>query len=387
MPDFKSKLEKFFGRIEGAADEISLKRRQKRNFNNPLKIAPFFGYGTSEKIRIKGRVLEDEGAIVSHAEDSVWRNIANMYRRFETDEIPFAKVKAVFQNVEIETKADDEGYFTAEFSNLEITSEKLWQEVGFELLEPVSIDNQPAQTTGSFLTSPTSAKFGVVSDIDDTVMATNVLNRLKMLITTIAANEHTRIPFEGVAAFYRALQKGFSGNENNPIFYVSSSPWNLYGFLIEFMRKHEIPFGPLFLKDFGSHTIFSGGDHTGHKLENITHILETFAHLPFVLIGDSGEKDPEIYRQIIEKFPNRIRAVYIRDVNPNPERRESVNKLITEIGEIGSQLVFASDSEFAARHAAEIGLIAPEELENIHIEKKEDENAPTAAEIIRDEIT
>ena len=386
MPDFKSKLEHFFERVEGAADEFSLKRRQKRNFDNPLKIIPFFGYGTSEKIRIKGRVIEDEGAIVSRAEDSVWRNIANMYRRFETDEIPFARVKAVFQNSEIESVADDEGYFTAEFSNIEFATEKHWQEVGFELLEPVSIENEKPNATGSFLTSPSGAKFGVISDIDDTVMATNVMNRLKMLVTTLAANEHTRIPFEGVAAFYRALQRGVSGAESNPIFYVSSSPWNLYGFLIEFMRKHEIPFGPLFLKDFGSHTIFKGGDHQGHKLENITHILETFAHLPFVLIGDSGEQDPEIYRQIIEKFPNRIRAVYIRDVNPNPERRESVNKLIMEINEIGSQLVFANDSEFAARHAAEKGLIAPQELENIRIEKKIDENAPTAAEIIKNEI-
>ena len=322
MPDFKSKIEHFFERIEGAVDDISLKRRQKRNFDNPLKIVPFFGYGTGVKIRIKGRILEDEGAIVSRAEDSVWRNIANMYRRFETDEIPFARVKAIFQNIEIETRADDEGYFTTEFSNLEINSEKLWQEIGFELLEPVSLKHEKPIATGSFLTSPASAKFGVISDIDDTVMATNVINRLKMLITTIAANEHTRVPFEGVAAFYRALQKGACGAENNPIFYVSSSPWNLYGFLIEFMRKHEIPFGPLFLKDFGSHTIFNSGDHLGHKLENITHILETFTHLPFVLIGDSGEKDPEIYRHVIEKYPNRIRAVYIRNVNPHPERIE-----------------------------------------------------------------
>lgn len=386
MPDFKSKLEKFFNRIESAADKFSLKRRQKKNFDNPLKIVPFFGYGTNEKIRIKGRVLEDEGAIVSHAEDSVWRNIFNMYRRFETDEIPFARVKAVFQNSETETVADDEGYFTAEFSNVEIAAEKLWQEIGFELLEPVSIDKQQPKTAGSFLTQLPGAKFGVISDIDDTVMETNVLNRLKMLITTIAANEHTRVPFEGVSAFYRALQKGISGNENNPIFYVSSSPWNLYGFLIEFMRKHEIPFGPLFLKDFGSHTIFNGGDHLEHKIENITHILETFAHLPFVLIGDSGEKDPEIYRQINEKFPGRIRAVYIRDVNPNPERRESVSKLITDLNDKRTRFVFASDSEFAARHAAENGLIAPEELEKIGVKKKRDENAPTAAEIIRDEI-
>lgn len=386
MADFKSKLERFFERVEGAADRFSLKRRQKRNFNNALKIVPFFGYGTREKIRIKGRVVEDEGEIVSSETDSVWRNIKNMYRRFETDEIPFARVKAIFQNREIETQADDEGYFTAEFLNVENLPENLWQEIGFELLEPISLTNPKTVAIGQIVTAPVSARFGVISDIDDTIITTNVINRLKMLITTIAANEHTRVPFEGVSAFYKALQKGVSGNEANPIFYVSSSPWNLYGFLIEFMRKNEIPFGPIFLKDFGSHTIFHGGDHQTHKLENIRHILETFENLPFVLIGDSGEQDPEIYRRIIEEFPNRIRAVYIRDVNPNPLRIEAIGKLVTEISEIGSELVFAADSEFAARHAAEINLISPDELPNIRIKRKIDEAAPTAEKIVSEHI-
>lgn len=386
MADWKAKLENIFERIDDASDEFRLKRKKKRNFDNPLKIMPFFGYGTSGKILIKGRVVEDEGVISSNETDSVWRNIANMYRRFETDEIPYAKVKAIFQNVEVETIADNEGYFTAEFNSVGDLPEKPWQEVGFELLEPISLNRETAKAVGQILTPLESAKFGIISDIDDTVMATNVMNRLKMLITTIAANEHTRIPFEGVAAFYRALQKGVNGNENNPIFYVSSSPWNLYGFLLEFFRKHEIPFGPLFLKDFGSHTIFGGGEHQTHKLENITQILETFAHLPFVLIGDSGEQDPEIYSQIVKKYPNRIRAVYIRRINQNPERIAAIDKLIMEISETGSGLVFAPDSEFAARHAAEIGLIAAEELPKIRIQKKADETAPTAAEIIKDEI-
>ena len=125
-------------------------------------------------------------------------------------------------------------------------------------------------------------------------------------------------------------------------------------------------------------TIFHGGDHQTHKLENIRHILETFRNLPFVLIGDSGEQDPEIYRTIIEEFPNRIRAVYIRDVNPNPARIESIGKLVTEISEIGSELVFAADSEFAAGHAAEINLISSDELPNIRIKRKSDEAAPNA---------
>ena len=386
MPDWKAKLENIFERLEDVSDDFRLKRKRKRNFENPLIILPFFGYGTSERVRIRGRVVEDEGAIASTETDSVWRNIANMYRRFETDEIPYAKVRAIFQNAEIETIADREGYFTAEFDSVGDLPESVWQEIGFELVEPVSLNKETVKSVGRILTPAQSAKFGVISDIDDTVITTNVTNRLKMLITTIASNEHTRIPFEGVAAFYRALQKGVAGAENNPIFYVSSSPWNLYGFLLEVFKKHEIPFGPLFLKDFGSHTIFSGGEHQTHKLENIAHILETFAHLPFVLIGDSGEQDPEIYRQIVEKYPNRIRAVYIRNVNPHPERIAAIDKLILEITEIGSQLVFAPDSEFAARHAAQIGLIAAEEVENIRIEKKIDESAPKANEIISEEI-
>ena len=386
MPDWKAKLEKLFERVEDVSDDFRLNRKRKRNFENPLMIMPFFGYGTSEKIRIKGRVIEDEGAITSTETDSVWRNIANMYRRFETDEIPYARVKAVFQKAEVETVADREGYFTAEFNSVGDLPESVWQEVGFELIEPVSLSKETAKAVGQILTPAPCARFGVISDIDDTVITTNVTNRLKMLITTIAANEHTRIPFEGVAAFYRALQRGASGAENNPIFYVSSSPWNLYGFLLEFFRKHEIPFGPLFMKDFGSHTLFSGGEHKTHKLENIAHILETFKHLPFVLIGDSGEQDPEIYRQTVEKYPNRIRAVYIRDVNPNRGRIAAIDRLIKEIGEIGSQLVFAPDSEFAARHAAQTGLIAANELENIRIERKIDEAAPGADEIIGEEI-
>jgi phosphatidate phosphatase APP1 len=386
MADWKAKLSDIFERIDDASDDIRYKRKRRKNFDNPLMILPFFGYGTSKKVFIKGRVVEDEGSITSTETDSVWRNIANMYRRFETDEIPYARVKAVFQNREIETIADREGYFTAEFDSVGDLPEKLWQSVEFELIEPAALNGEKPKAVGQILTPAPGARFGVISDIDDTVVMTNVLNRLKMLITTILSNEHTRIPFEGVAAFYRALQKGVSGEENNPIFYVSSSPWNLYGFLLEFFRKHEIPFGPIFLKDFGSHTIFKSGDHQSHKLENIQKILDAFAHLPFVLIGDSGEQDPEIYYQVVKQYPNRIRAVYIRNVNPQPERVESINKLITEINKIGSELVFAPDSEFAARHAAEQNLIAPEELPNIRIEKKADENAPTAAEIIKNEI-
>jgi phosphatidate phosphatase APP1 len=383
MSDWKNRLERLVERIDDVSDEFRQRRKHARSYDNPLMILPFFGFGTSEKIYLKGRVVENEGEISSTDADSVWRNLANMFRRFETDEVPYAKVRAVFQGAPIaEAIADKEGYFDIELKPAGDLPENLWHEVGLELLAPVSKDGKAVSATGQILTATANSKFGVISDIDDTVMTTNVINRVKMLVTTLTKNEHTRIPFEGVSAFYRALQRGASGNENNPIFYVSSSPWNLYTLLVGFFKKHAIPLGPILLKDFGTHTVFKASDHQSHKLENIRRILEAFPRLPFILIGDSGEQDPEIYRRIVEGFPNRIRAIYIRNLNPDPSRLAAIDKLIAEVKQTGSQLVLAPDSEFAAIHAASENLIATDELANIRVEKKIDEAARTANEII-----
>jgi phosphatidate phosphatase APP1 len=250
------------------------------------------------------------------------------------------------------------------------------------LLEPLNADGQTVRAVGRVSVPLPSAAFGIISDLDDTVITTNVTNRLRMFLTVALLNEYTRMPFKGVAAFYRALQKGAGGAENNPIFYVSSSPWNLYPFLTEFLKLHNIPLGTLFLKDFGSHTIFNSGDHAAHKIKSIESILNAYPDLPFVLIGDSGEKDPEIYGEIVRKYPKRIRTIYIRSINTKPERLAAIDKLIAEIAETGCQLMLAPDTEFAAVHAAAEKLISADELPNIREEKKEDENAPKAQEIV-----
>ena len=175
-----------------------------------------------------------------------------------------------------------------------------------------------------------AAKFGIISDIDDTVISSNVGNKLKMILTVILSNEHTRKPFEGVAGFYRALQLGVNEGEDNPIFYVSNSAWNLYTALLEFLRLQKIPLGPLLLRDFGDHMLFSQVPES-HKRSNIKNILDAFPHLPFVLIGDSGERDREIYREIVQEYPTRIRVVYIRSINNHPNRLAAIDKLIEEI--------------------------------------------------------
>ena len=298
-----------------------------------------------------------------------------MYRRFETDEVPGARIRAQFQGVEIETIADNEGYFYFEIYPVNPVTPELWQEVVLELLEPPSKDGQLVRAVARVLVPSSAARIGIISDVDDTILSTHVTSKLKMLLTVVLLNEHTRKPFAGVAAFYRALQRGASGSDANPIFYLSNSAWNLYTLLVEFMNVNEIPLGPLLLRDFGDHLLFSH-DRKSHKWKNIQLLLKTFAHLPFVLIGDSGEQDPEIYRDVVKEYPDRIRVIYIRSVNRNHARLAAIDKLIEEVRQTRSQLVLTPDSEFAAAHAAAEDLIATGELANIRSETKKDQNAP-----------
>jgi phosphatidate phosphatase APP1 len=377
MSDWKERIENLLEQVDDVSDRLKGRAKKLAGYRKPLMIIPYLGYGRPDKLTLKGRVLDNRNFEVNE-DDSRWQNLVNMYRRFETDEVPNALVKAKFQNSEWEVFTDEEGYFDLEIYPQEPLAEN--QQVELELINPVFSNGETARSVAQVIVPPETAKLGIISDIDDTVLQSNITNKLKMFLTVALLNEHTRVPFEGVAAFYKALINGGSGNEGNPIFYVSSSPWNLYTPLIEFLKVHEISVGPLFLKDFGNHTLFSSGDHQSHKMNSIEKILETFPNLPFVLIGDSGEKDPEIYREVVKKFPDRIRVIYIRSINLESSRISAIDKLIKEVSETGCQLVLAPDTEFAAVHAAAEGLISTDELANIRSGKAKDESAPSVKE-------
>lgn len=387
VSEWKLKISDWFETIDRFADKIKIRWRGFKGYDEKLKIHPYLGFGTTEFFYLRGRVIEEKGEIVSVESDNRRRNLSNFFRRFATDEVPFARIRARFSGIEREAVADEEGYFNFVLpTEGKINKGEVVYEIELELLDPRPKSGVAVRTVGKILTAPPTAKFGIISDLDDTVISTEVTSKVKMLINTALRNEYTRTPFKGVAAFYKALQKGVGGDENNPIFYVSSSPWNLYPLLSEFLRINRIPLGALFLKDFGNQTIFDSGNHAGHKIENIERILSVYPHLPFVLIGDSGEKDPEIYAEIVRKYPNRIRVIYIRNVNLDPSRVSAIDRLIAEIKTNNCQLVLSSDTEFAAVHAAAEKLIAENELANIREEKKEDEVSKTPQEIADEKV-
>lgn len=346
--------------------------------DDPLQILPYRGFGTPERLILHGRVLQDEPVGTAGENDTVLKNLANTWKRFESDEVPFARVRAKAAGWEREVTADDEGYFRAEIEPPGLAGTGTWHPVDLELVHPAE---PGVRATGSVMVPSVDAEYGVISDIDDTVVETGVTKRLAMARTVFLGNARTRLPFKGVAAFYEALVEGIQEGGPNPIFFVSGSPWNLYDLLIEFMDLQGIPRGPLLLKDFGlDPRKLLKTDTREHKLGCIRPILDLYPKLPFILIGDSGEKDPEIYRQVVREYPGRIHAIYIRQI-ASGRRDEEVLELAKEVREEGVAMLLVKDTEAAAVHARESGWIKPEKVPEVQEEKAKDETAPSPTEV------
>ena len=229
-----------------------------------VQIIPYRGYGTAEKLLVRGRVLRDNGVRSARDNDDTWDNLLNMYRRAESWEVRRARVRLCYGGVAQEVIADEEGMFrtwldisTARGEHRAPADEaetlgNLWCPVEIELLTPQIRAVDPVRATCFVLVPPPTARFAVISDIDDTVIRTDVGHFMKMARTLFLGNARLRLPFEGVGAFYRALYAGATGHEQNPLFYVSNSPWNLYDLFTDFFQIQDIPVGPVLnLRNWG----------------------------------------------------------------------------------------------------------------------------------------
>lgn len=381
-----SKLKTFVARLgyqlDNEIDNLRARLHRRLHYTyDPLLITPYRTYGTAEEIFVAGRVLENNGPFTLEDDDTLWDNLEAMYRRFASREVAGVQLAARYDSASGQMISDAEGYYQARIQvPTSVTPPAGWIKVQMDVVNSADYGQAIASTEADVLIPPASARYGVISDIDDTVVVTYAPNLLKMARMVFLNNARTRLPFPGVAAFYQALQRGAGGQDQNPIFFVSSSAWNLYDLLVDFLELNQIPSGPLMLTDYGANEsgfLFSG--HSTHKMEQITRILNTYPHLPFILIGDSGQHDPEIYRQVVRQFPKRILAVYIRDVSQ--EKRDAEVKLIGDALQAESvPLLLVSDTLAAAHHAEAQGYVQPQAPADVHENVIEDESAPNVVE-------
>jgi phosphatidate phosphatase APP1 len=331
-------------RLEARYDAARLRRRAKRA-PEQFRIEPYVGHGGAEGIVVRGRVLDGTPAPEAVEGEGVGAAMRRTLRDFLTDELPGVPLTATVAGTTLEVKTDAEGYFRAEITPDPELLASPWT-VG-----SVALAGEYRGLTGTYgapvevsVPGP-EARFGIISDVDDTILETGVQRVGHMVRQTITGSALTRTPFVGAPELYRDLAAGV-----NPVFYVSSSPWNLHRFLIAFLRHRGFPLGPVLLRD-----LLGSAEGREQKHGRIREVLARHPRLPFVLLGDSGEKDPEIYAEIVREHPDRILAVYIREVrlDPGDGRVEKVSSSWAS----DVPFVLAADSDAVRRHAAGLGLL------------------------------
>ncbi len=320
----------------------------------PPVLLPYRGYGNLQKIHVNGHLLCDRLIYEVHLQDNFFKNLRGILNRYSVVAIEGVRIRVRFLEEEQIVVTDANGLFEATFEYATPLSRTGWLPATYETMDPVANSPAPLLATGEVYISGTGKQRGIISDIDDTVLiskATQLLPKLQLMLTK---NAKTRLPFSGVAAFYTALVAGSSRqNQQNPIFYVSSSEWNLYDFLVDFFQTQELPKGAFLLQRLKTslwQLVQSGGGSHNHKQHKVQLLLDLYPNLNFILIGDSGQKDAPLYTAIIHANPGRILAVYIRDVG-GKRRRLFVSDLFTQSQGMGVELLLVKDTAAAAQHA------------------------------------
>jgi phosphatidate phosphatase APP1 len=290
-----------------------------------IRVEPFLAFGNKQQVFVKGRVVTSYSRKKPTSRNSWIKNILATIRRYSVKSIPEALVEIQFHDKNLKVRTDEDGVFEKQIEvenpNLEIP-----EHVNLRVLEPIE-KNKPVWVSKNV--QRFDEEEGVISDIDDTIIISHATDLGKKFWLSISKNAYTRRPLPGVSDFYKEL----TGNGERPLFYVSSSDWSMYDLIRDFMRFRHIPKGPTLLKDkhLNLKNIWKsgGGDHS-HKLDKIIFLFNLYPQMRFFLIGDSGQHDPEIYAEVIKRFPGRVIAVFIRIVGDLELDRKA--KLDAEVG-------------------------------------------------------
>jgi len=291
-------------------------------------VVVFPSAGRPTTVSIAGRVLR---ASPEKRQGSLSRNLGRLVAK-SAEGVP---VDVFFAGQVRHVRTGREGEFAASFT--------AHRDLPFALgLQPVRVQATGTEARGQVDVVSDEAPFMVVSDFDDTVAITNVQSTRDTLHTAFLEDSDSHPVVDGMAAFFRCLRDvadpppGFA--------FVTGSPVEFGPRVESFLVHNGFPFAGLHLRQLGRKTI------SGYKEPVLRSLLSRFPQ-PFVLVGDSGEKDPEVYARIREEFPGRVAAIFIHDVGraADPARFKGM-------------VVFRTGTD-AARQAAALGLLRASCLE------------------------
>ncbi|WP_158864000.1 App1 family protein [Leifsonia sp. AG29] len=334
-------------RIEDAFHEFRARRARRRGFL--ATVVPYTGYGAPTWVRILGRVvLAKEPRPGSRAERKHKRREESI-RGWRS----FVSVPVSDTPVTVEIEGDrhvvhpDRGGVIDTVVPVQLTAG--WHTVRLSTAESSRVFEAPV-----FVVDP-AATFGVISDIDDTVMVTALPRPLLAAWNTFVLDEHARVPTPGMAVLLERLATAHPGA---PVIYLSTGAWNVAPTLSRFLSRNLLPPGPLLLTDWGpTHDRWfrSGRE---HKRTSLARLAEEFPGLKWLLIGDDGQHDEALYAEFAAAHPESAAAVAIRQLSSG----EAVlaggrSKAEKHSGASGTPWIYAPDGAGLSEQLTALGLL------------------------------
>jgi phosphatidate phosphatase APP1 len=317
--------------------------------SGPLRIDGYRSYGTSQWVRIGGRILAGPIPAAAQPGEHQLKSAGRMAGRFLSAEVADVSIEICYDGVTHSALSDDEGYFSVDFEfDREATSGARWSMAQARVLDHEEGAGQwwPIEV----LVVGNDVDRIIVSDVDDTILVNAVGAAARTVLTTVSGSELTREPVPGAAELYQQLSHATGSGAQCPIFYVSSSPWNLYDFLVAFLDHNQFPPGPLVLRDIGlNRRTFSDEAHRQHKVDSINGIVDRLPGLDVVLIGDSSLQDAHAFAEVIDGHPGRVVGAFLRDVG-DEERTGRALAVIEARPDASPPIVLVEDMAAIAAH-------------------------------------
>ncbi|SFN39407.1 App1 family protein [Salegentibacter flavus] len=318
-----------------------------------LDLKLYRGYVNEQELVVFGHLFKSLAPDRYRMDRRGLRHAVSVFQMFRIKPLKNIQIRLKFKNKEVVTKTLDDGYFRF---NLPF-NEKL--DSGWHTYEvSAEFSGYGIVETGEIL-KPYESKLAIITDIDDTFLISHSNNFFKKLYVLLLRNINKRKIFDDVVEHYQYLS--LAGQDeaqaSNSFFYVSSSEWNLYGFIHEFAVMHQLPKAVIKLKKIKtgiSDFLLTGRGSHDHKFEKVKDIISFYPNLKYVLLGDDSQKDPDIYERICKIFPENIRAVYIRQTTSR--KKNKVVEVLKNLESLHVSTCYFKDSERAISHSKALGI-------------------------------
>lgn len=265
-------------------------------------VLPYPGYGTQGRARVLGRVL-----LAPTATDPAARRGVPGWQRLLTLERPGVDVVVELGGSRRAARSDEGGIVDATL-DVRLPAGRA----------TATLTVGERYGTATVYVAPDDARVGVVCDIDGTAWVTDLHNPLRAVWRTMARSSGGRRPVPGMAGLLQALRKRYP---DAPVVYLSNGPWNLAGPVARFLERSGFPAGPLLMTDWGITPRAWFRDGKAHKRSSLARLVEDFPRVRWVLVGDDGEHDPDLYGEFAARHPDRVAAIALRQVVPRPRAR------------------------------------------------------------------